>query len=420
MSLEEKLDLKNKEIIKKLKIKSSLTEIISPNNFFSKEFREYNINGNDVKKYAFIFFKNIKENKESKHFFIHSYLYDSNENNVSSQTNHTYNEFPYINKTIILSKTINKYNSDNLLIESIKYNQDNKIESIINRYYDHKNLIKDTFIIKFDSLNSEMCYNSFYTYDSKNKLIKIIDNNYCHYRIINKIEPCETEETSFAYDTKNNLIKTVKFNNEGKTKSTFLYEYDTNESLIKSTKYENNEILTTNYQYDSNELLIGKFIYNVSNNETTEISKIDYFNTNEIGFTKNVDLLIPINSEVKDNSNIIVKFISKKFFKANYQVLDQGDYINFNLKIKNNYPKILKGFKGELTFIDLFDQEILTTDLSVEKIIKSSQTINWECRLIFDQFLNSHQKLLNSNGENIKTNFKLKKVIFNDGTIQTF
>jgi len=45
MSLEEKLDLKNKEIIKKLKIKSSLTEIISPNNFFSKEFREYNING---------------------------------------------------------------------------------------------------------------------------------------------------------------------------------------------------------------------------------------------------------------------------------------------------------------------------------------------------------------------------------------
>ena len=102
----------------------------------------------------------------------------------------------------------------------------------------------------------------------------------------------------------------------------------------------------------------------------------------------------------------------------------EGEYgrssITFAISFTNSTEKNIRAFDGTLVFTDLLGNEIHGAKLAVNDPISAGGVLDWEGKLDYNQFISAHERLRNSETENTKAVFVLKKVLFEDGEVKEY
>ena len=103
---------------------------------------------------------------------------------------------------------------------------------------------------------------------------------------------------------------------------------------------------------------------------------------------------------------------SKKLSKGQYG----NDTINMIIVFKNETDKDISGVKGTAIFKDMFGDQIIGIGISYDEPIKAGQVKEWDGVVDYNQFKDSHEKLVVTDTNKIDFSFVPETIIFQDGT----
>ncbi len=121
--------------------------------------------------------------------------------------------------------------------------------------------------------------------------------------------------------------------------------------------------------------------------------------------------------KTQEPSPFSVVLNNKEFQEADFGV-GIRDAIIFSVNFKNLTGKDIRAFDGKLIFTDLLDNIILSSGLAVNDPVSSGSQIEWNGEIVYNQFIDSHQRLRNADIKNIKITFNAEKILFSDGSVR--
>ncbi len=96
-----------------------------------------------------------------------------------------------------------------------------------------------------------------------------------------------------------------------------------------------------------------------------------------------------------------------------------GYELNFMMKFINHTDKDIKGFIAETFFYDMFSELVYTLDLKYEwDSIPANDSISFNTAVDLNQFKDADMRFYNLPFKNMTFNYKIKSIIFADGTIR--
>jgi hypothetical protein len=110
-------------------------------------------------------------------------------------------------------------------------------------------------------------------------------------------------------------------------------------------------------------------------------------------------------------SPVAISFGSKRHHTANFLAGDSGDRIDLELLFRNDTEKPIRAFKGIVEFRDLFDDLILTVNLTFEGGIRPRATTTWRGGIEYNQFIAGHTRLLTISPQDLRTSLVVESVI---------
>ena len=112
------------------------------------------------------------------------------------------------------------------------------------------------------------------------------------------------------------------------------------------------------------------------------------------------------------NKAVTVTYIGKSLSKGDYR-----SFIEIKIAYQNNTPKDIAGIKGKYIFKDIFGDEILTLNSSMDKTLKAGvKYVESGSGLNYNQFREADNKFLNTPDEKMKFAFQPEIIIFTDGS----
>lgn len=94
-----------------------------------------------------------------------------------------------------------------------------------------------------------------------------------------------------------------------------------------------------------------------------------------------------------------------------------GYELNFILKYINQTDKDIKGFLAETYFYDMFGELVYTLDFKYEwDVIPANGSTNFNTAVDLNQFKDADMRFYNLPFENMTFKYKIKSIIFTDGT----
>ncbi len=96
-------------------------------------------------------------------------------------------------------------------------------------------------------------------------------------------------------------------------------------------------------------------------------------------------------------------------------------FVELVCKIENMTDKDIKGIEGELTINDLFGKQIIIInwDLTGETIPANDSITQRDYGLEINQFMDTHMKLYNTDYDDLKFEYKVKQIVYTDGTTES-
>jgi hypothetical protein len=108
--------------------------------------------------------------------------------------------------------------------------------------------------------------------------------------------------------------------------------------------------------------------------------------------------------------------ITVTVFEKGFQHADYQDYVTIRVMYENKSGKDVRGFKGSIQFNDLFGAEIMPFNISEDQPLVAGETKRQGWTLKYNQFIDKHVKLRNTELENMKVEWKPQIILFADGT----
>lgn len=112
-------------------------------------------------------------------------------------------------------------------------------------------------------------------------------------------------------------------------------------------------------------------------------------------------------------SPIRVRLAGKDFVTRGYQ-----DFMTMSLQFVNDTGRAVRAFDGEVVFTDLLDNEIMTSNVSISDPIDPGATLSWDGEIKHNEFISRHENFRHAELQNMKAKFRLKKVLYQDGTLE--
>lgn len=91
-------------------------------------------------------------------------------------------------------------------------------------------------------------------------------------------------------------------------------------------------------------------------------------------------------------------------------------YITLKCAYENKSGKDIRAFNGSMRFTDLFDKPILESGLTISDPIKAGAKATWDGSIDYNQFVESHRSLRNTDLKDMKVVWIPKSIIYADGT----
>jgi uncharacterized protein YaiL (DUF2058 family) len=92
-----------------------------------------------------------------------------------------------------------------------------------------------------------------------------------------------------------------------------------------------------------------------------------------------------------------------------------SDSFIIHVVVQNKTDRAIAGVKGALHFADVFGDEIMTSNLSLDRSIAANSTIQWTGSIDYNQFNDSHKKLRSTAFGKMKIRWDPSQVVFEDG-----
>lgn len=214
---------------------------ITDGKVFSKNVKEYDKNGNFVKKTDY---KVLVGNNQNKNEKLHREKTKKNDDYISNNFNIELISY-FFYDSLGNPKGRKEFDSQGNLLKEYKidytYNREGKILESIGYNSDIKETLRNV-----------------YTYDTKWNKIGHLCYDY---------EGKLTTRFIYSYDSLNNLIKMLTCSPEGKVKEKFIWKYDERNNGIERNVYENDTVLTSK----------NIFVYN-EKNKIIELTRIPFDN----------------------------------------------------------------------------------------------------------------------------------------------
>lgn len=96
------------------------------------------------------------------------------------------------------------------------------------------------------------------------------------------------------------------------------------------------------------------------------------------------------------------------------------DNLALLITFKNDSPQGIVSFKGDIVFLDVYADSILTFFAEIEKAIPGGMSNTWFGGIAYDATNEGHRRLLDTSVDRIKTYVKPEVIVFSDGSIKTF
>lgn len=116
------------------------------------------------------------------------------------------------------------------------------------------------------------------------------------------------------------------------------------------------------------------------------------------------------------DGTLTVAVVELKLQKANYQAGTYSDSQVIRLALQNKGTKDIKGVKGDIKFIDIFDKTVGTIGFGYDDGIPAGKTKTWVGSRDYNQFLPEHKAIANLEEGKYTTRFEPEIIIFTDGS----
>jgi hypothetical protein len=123
---------------------------------------------------------------------------------------------------------------------------------------------------------------------------------------------------------------------------------------------------------------------------------------------------------VRDDK-IILTVVNKVNHEADTSAWIFNPFVELICQIDNMTDKEIKGVSGELTVNDLFGKKIMTIDWDITgEVIPPNGSITQEgYGLEINEFMDEHVKLYRTSYEDLQFEYKLKQIVYTDGTAES-
>jgi|GEM_PF-1251914 len=123
------------------------------------------------------------------------------------------------------------------------------------------------------------------------------------------------------------------------------------------------------------------------------------------------------NQKYEKLRNIIsIEIMDKSFVPSSYMKGTYDDYITLKFNFTNKSDKNIKGFQGNVKFLDMFENEISSNPLKYEDGVKSGETKEYVASKRYNQFMEEDKQLKSADLSNMKFEWLPSTIIFEDGT----
>lgn len=124
--------------------------------------------------------------------------------------------------------------------------------------------------------------------------------------------------------------------------------------------------------------------------------------------------------ESMESKKVTVNVTDKKNLDINYNVGRYSPRVEFTFKVCNSTSKNIKGVQGILSIKDLFGVDIMSSSLDFTgQIIGANDSIVVSGMGIdINQFKDDHVKIYNTNFDDLKFEYEITSIIYEDGTTE--
>ena len=91
----------------------------------------------------------------------------------------------------------------------------------------------------------------------------------------------------------------------------------------------------------------------------------------------------------------------------------------FLMDAKNSGDKAIRGFKGSLIVNDMFGDKIASLEIKEDTVIQAGQDLLYPTAYYYNQFMDSDQKLKNTDIDKMKFVWNPEMIVFTDGSVLT-
>ena len=124
--------------------------------------------------------------------------------------------------------------------------------------------------------------------------------------------------------------------------------------------------------------------------------------------------------ELMENKKVTVNVTDKQNLDINYNVGRYSPRVEFTFEVYNNTSKNIKGVQGILTIKDLFGVDIMSfgLDFTGQTIEANNSIVVSEMGIDINQFMDKHIKIYNTNFDDLKFEYEITSIIYEDGTTE--
>lgn len=127
--------------------------------------------------------------------------------------------------------------------------------------------------------------------------------------------------------------------------------------------------------------------------------------------------LAAVQAEREKNQEELRGALSVTLYDKGFKKIDYSEAITFKFAYENHTDKDIRGFKGNIVFVDLFGDKIMTMAFKEDEVVRArSKRQQTSLYLDYNQFIDRHQTLATTPIESLRARWEPTQILFADGT----
>lgn len=114
------------------------------------------------------------------------------------------------------------------------------------------------------------------------------------------------------------------------------------------------------------------------------------------------------------------EIVNKEFKEADMYSGSIMDQIILETEFENKSNKDMRGIQGVIVFVDMFGDNIMSSSFEYTDGIPKNSTKTWDASIEYNEFIDEHKKLRNTDLEDLEYELEIDKIIYKDGTKDEF